>query len=120
MIARHDRPQVKKPIVRGGEHENGSLNPGTNCPARLPQQGILRNVPENSTQERARTRRMKFYVWWYLCIAAAFVLLAIRSYMWGDGGWSIAARLVIATGFFALARLTQRTAKAQQKGPRIG
>ena len=72
-------------------------------------------MPENSKQERARSRRTKFYVWWYVCIGAAFVLLAIRSYIRGDGGWSIVARVVIAAGFFALARLTQRTAGAKPK-----
>ncbi len=72
-------------------------------------------MPGNQKEAGSPSRRIKFYVWWYVCIGAAFVLLAIRSYIWGDGAWSIAARLVIATGFFALARLTQRTAQGRGK-----
>jgi tetrahydromethanopterin S-methyltransferase subunit C len=51
----------------------------------------------------ARTRRPAWFAWWYVSIAAGFLLLAIRALV--VGGWTvyIVVRIVIALGFAALA-----------------
>ena len=46
-------------------------------------------------------RRLGF---WYLAIAAGFLLLTIRSAMLGDLLWRVGLRVAIAAGFGLLAR----------------
>jgi hypothetical protein len=46
--------------------------------------------------------------WWYVCIGAAFMLLALRSFVRGDPAWPVAFRVVIAVGFFVLSVGTRR------------
>ena len=53
-------------------------------------------------------RRAQLLAWWYVCIGAAFALLAIRSVMRGDRPWAVVMRLVIGAGFVALALGTFR------------
>jgi hypothetical protein len=43
------------------------------------------------------------YGWWYLTIAAGFLLLAVERWINGGRGWMIALRVVIAAGFGMLA-----------------
>ncbi|MBV8553266.1 MAG: hypothetical protein JOY54_18360 [Acidobacteriaceae bacterium] len=45
----------------------------------------------------------RWMVWWYIAIAAGFVLLAIVHMVTKDNPWLIAVRLVIAAGFGFLA-----------------
>ncbi len=46
--------------------------------------------------------------YWYLAIAAGFLLLAVRSAMLGDLLWRVCLRLAIAAGFGLLARFELR------------
>lgn len=57
---------------------------------------------ERVTPQR-RSGRPTWFAWWYVCIAAGFVLLAVRQIV--VGGWTagIVVRIVIALGFAALA-----------------
>jgi tetrahydromethanopterin S-methyltransferase subunit C len=50
-----------------------------------------------------RPRRPAWFAWWYVSIAAGFLLLAIRAQI--VGGWTpaIIVRVVIALGFAGLA-----------------
>jgi hypothetical protein len=68
------------------------------------------SAPEPPTDafEKVKTR---FYVWWYLCIAAGFLLLAIRQVIAGGEPWGVAVRVIISAGFALLAYVTA-------KGPR--
>jgi hypothetical protein len=43
------------------------------------------------------------FAWWYLSIAIGFVLLAVRTLLFGEGAWGVVLRLIIAVGFAALA-----------------
>ncbi|MCC7176076.1 MAG: hypothetical protein IT159_12845 [Bryobacterales bacterium] len=45
---------------------------------------------------------------WYLCISLGFVLLSVRALLLGAPAWTVALRLVIAAGFFALALFQRR------------
>jgi hypothetical protein len=50
-----------------------------------------------------RPRRSAWFAWWYVSIAAGFLLLAIRAQI--VGGWTpaIIVRIAIALGFAGLA-----------------
>jgi hypothetical protein len=52
--------------------------------------------------------RPAWFAWWYVCIAAGFVLLAVRQIV--IGGWTVGiiVRIVIALGFAALAYTEMR------------
>jgi hypothetical protein len=47
--------------------------------------------------------RPAWFAWWYVCIAAGFVLLAIRQILIGGLPTGIVVRIVIALAFAALA-----------------
>ena len=53
-------------------------------------------------------RRPVWFAWWYVCIAAGFLLLALRQVV--IGGWTtgIVVRIIIALGFAALAYTEMR------------
>jgi tetrahydromethanopterin S-methyltransferase subunit C len=50
-----------------------------------------------------RPRRPAWFAWWYVSIAAGFLLLAIRAVIVGGWTWLIVVRIVIALGFAGLA-----------------
>lgn len=58
-------------------------------------------IPEDR-QDGGRNPRRRMFAWWYFCIAAGFVLLAINRVLIGDRAELIALRLVIAGGFVLL------------------
>jgi len=45
----------------------------------------------------------KYWVWWYLCIAFCFLLLAIVHLLRGEGMAPFALRIGVAAGFALLA-----------------
>lgn len=47
--------------------------------------------------------RPAWFAWWYVCIAAGFLLLAVRQIVVGGLTIGIVIRIVIALGFAALA-----------------
>ena len=51
-------------------------------------------------------RTSRLLGWWYVCIALAFVLLAVRQYIGGAASTTVALRGVIALGFGALGWMT--------------
>jgi hypothetical protein len=56
-----------------------------------------------------RWQKVKFYGWWYITIAAGFVLLAMQRWVIGERGWQNWVRLLIAAGFGALGWMTLRS-----------
>ena len=52
-----------------------------------------------------RPLRSTVFGWWYASIGAGFLLLAVNRLIVGEAAWRIALRIVIAAGFFILARL---------------
>jgi len=52
--------------------------------------------------------RSRWFGWWYLSIAAGFLLLAIQRYLTGERPLLITLRLIIAAGFAALGYLELR------------
>jgi hypothetical protein len=63
-------------------------------------------LPIASRYAESMTRpsgRPAWFAWWYVCIAAGFLLLAVRQIL--VGGWTagIIVRIIIALGFAALA-----------------
>lgn len=44
-------------------------------------------------------KRIPWLAWWYLAIAAAFLLLAIDHLILRDKAWLIGVRLILAGGF---------------------
>lgn len=53
-------------------------------------------------------KRIRWIAWWYVAIAAGFLLLAIDHMLTGDRAWLVAVRLVIAAGFGLLAYMEFR------------
>jgi hypothetical protein len=47
--------------------------------------------------------RPAWFAWWYVCIAAGFLLLALRQALVGGSTVSVVVRIIIALAFAALA-----------------
>lgn len=62
-------------------------------------------MPEN--RPRPRIRRM--FGWWYVCIGAGFVMLAVHRWLIGERAWLVALRAVIGAGFLLLGYLELRS-----------
>jgi hypothetical protein len=56
-----------------------------------------------------RTFNRKWFAWWYLTIAAGYLLLAIANGLQGGSAGGVLLRVVIAVGFAALAVFEFRT-----------
>ncbi|MCE5306386.1 MAG: hypothetical protein LLG20_01975 [Acidobacteriales bacterium] len=50
----------------------------------------------------SQRRRTDLLGWWYVCIGGGFLLLGIRSLLYGQRFWLILLRWVIAAGFIFL------------------
>lgn len=52
--------------------------------------------------------RPAWFAWWYVCIAAGFLLLAVRQATIGGSTVGIVVRVIVALGFAALAYTEMR------------
>ncbi len=62
----------------------------------------------HSTPIGGSGRRTKLFALWYACIAAGFLLLAVRAWVLGAPRWTVILRGLIAGGFGLLAWLEHR------------
>jgi len=59
--------------------------------------------------------RSRLFAWWYYAIAAGFLLLDVRGWLYGERMFLIILRLAVAIGFAALGYGTWKSAESSRK-----